>query len=256
MRPRKRTAIGILTAAWTIAWAALDAAPAAAADDLVVDLSAPVVAITTGFTGADLLLFGVVSGAGDVVVVVRGPSRDETVRRKQRVAGVWVNLDRITFDQVPSFYATASNRPLNEFVTPEILLDNQIGVRSLELKPKLKGLDAIEVARFRDALVRNMQVQGLYAREVGKVTFLGNRLFRTTITFPANVATGSYVIDVYLVRDKKLISWKTTLMTVRKFGFEAGVFDFAHRHSLAYGVLAILIAAMAGWLASAVFRRA
>ena len=252
MKSRARTVIGLLVAAW----AALSARPAAAAEDLVVDLSAPVVAITTGFTGADLLLFGVVGGAGDVVVVVRGPSRDETVRRKKRIAGIWVNRDLITFEQVPSFYAMATNRPLNEFVTPEFLLDNQIGVRSIELKPKLKGLDAVEVARFRDALVRNMQKQGLYARQPGNVTFLGNRLFRTTITFPANVATGTYGIDVYLVRDNKLISWKTTLMTVRKFGFEAGVFDFAHRHSLAYGVLAILIAAVAGWLAGAVFRRA
>ena len=147
MKSRARTVIGLLVAAW----AALSARPAATAEDLVVDLSAPVVAITTGFTGADLLLFGVVGGAGDVVVVVRGPARDETVRRKKRIAGIWVNRDLITFEQVPSFYATATNRPLNEFVTPEFLLDNQIGVRSIELKPKLKGLDAVEVARFRDA---------------------------------------------------------------------------------------------------------
>jgi uncharacterized protein (TIGR02186 family) len=252
MKPRVGAVIGLLAAAW----AALAGRPVVAAEDLVVDLSAPVVAITTGFTGADLLLFGVVVGAGDVVVVVRGPARDQTVRRKMRIAGIWVNRDQITFEQVPSFYATASNRPLVEFVTPEFLLDNQIGVRSIELKSKLKDLDAVEVARFRDALVRNMQKQGLYAVQPGNVTFLGNRLFRTTITFPANVATGTYGIDVYLVRDNKLISWKTTLLTVRKFGFEAGVYDFAHRESLVYGVLAILIAAMAGWLASAVFRRA
>ncbi len=249
--PRKIA--GLVAAAW--AWAAALALPAAA-EDLVVDLSAPVVAITTGFTGADLLLFGVVAGSGDVIVVVRGPARDETVRRKKRIVGVWVNRDQIAFEQVPSFYVVASNRPLNDFITPELRLDNQIGVSSLELKPKDKSLDPIEVARFRDALVRGKQKLGLYGQRPGNVTFLGNRLFRTTINFPANVATGTYGIDVYLVRDNKIVSWKTTLMTVRKFGFEAGVFDFAHRHALAYGVLAILIAAMAGWLASAVFRRA
>lgn len=254
MSMRARYILGLLTAAW--AWAVLGPQPAAAAEELVVDLSAPVVAITTGFTGADMLLFGVVAGAGDVVVVVRGPPRDEVVRRKERIAGVWVNRDQMAFDQVPSFYATASNRPLSEFLSLSLRLDNQIGVRSLELKPKDKTLDAVAVGRYRDALLRNKQRQGLYGQRPGNVTFLGKRLFRTTITFPANVATGTYSIDVYLVRDEKIVSWKTTLLTVRKFGFEAGVFDFAHRHSLAYGVLAILIAAMAGWLASAVFRRA
>ena len=132
MKPRARTVIGLLVAAW----AALSARPAATAEDLVVDLSAPVVAITTGFTGADLLLFGVVGGAGDVVVVVRGPARDETVRRKKRIGGIWVNHAQITFEQVPSFYATAANRPLNEFVTPEFLLDNFFERLDREYRPE------------------------------------------------------------------------------------------------------------------------
>jgi hypothetical protein len=47
---------------------------------------------------------------------------------------------------------------------------------------------------------------------------------------------------------------KTTLLEVRKFGFEARVYDLAHRHSLAYGLLAILIAVVAGWFAGIVAR--
>ncbi|HEX9701871.1 MAG TPA: TIGR02186 family protein [Rhodospirillales bacterium] len=235
--------------------AVLGAIGADAAEELVVDLSAPVVAITTGFTGADLLLFGVTGGDGDVVVVVRGPAKDETVRRKARIAGVWVNRDQMTFKQVPSFYTISANRPPNEFVPIKARQDNQIGFDFLELKPVDAGVDVGEAERFRTAFIRNKQRAGLYGKEPGKVIFLGNRLFRTNITFPANVAVGTYGIDVYQVRDDKLISWKTTLLNVRKFGFEAGVFDFAHRHSLAYGVLAVLIAAVAGWLASVIFRR-
>jgi uncharacterized protein (TIGR02186 family) len=236
--------------------AVLGALGADAAEELVVDLSAPVVAITTGFTGADLLLFGVTGGDGDVVVVVRGPAKDETVRRKARIAGVWVNRDQMTFKQVPSFYTISANRPPNEFVPIKARQDNQIGFDFLELKPVDAGVDVGEAERFRTAFIRNKQRAGLYGKEPGKVIFLGNRLFRTNITFPANVAVGTYGIDVYQVRDDKLISWKTTLLNVRKFGFEAGVFDFAHRHSLAYGVLAVLIAAVAGWLGSVIFRRA
>ena len=36
---------------------------------------------------------------------------------------------------------------------------------------------------------------------------------------------------------------------------EACVVDFAHRQAAAYGVLAIVIALLSGWLASAVFRK-
>src|SRR3546814_79845 len=62
--------------------------------ELVADLSDHEVAITTGFTGAELLLFGAVEGEGQIVVVVTGPRQTTTVRRKARVAGIWMNVER------------------------------------------------------------------------------------------------------------------------------------------------------------------
>ena len=63
----------------------------ALAKDLSVALSQTVVAITTQFTGAELLLFGAKQGPGDIIVVVRGPLRDQIVRRKDKVSGIWIN---------------------------------------------------------------------------------------------------------------------------------------------------------------------
>ena len=48
------------------------AGPVDAAEPLIVDLSSDEVAITTGFAGAKLLLFGAKDPGGDVVVVIRG----------------------------------------------------------------------------------------------------------------------------------------------------------------------------------------
>ena len=228
----------------------------AAAKELVIDLSKSVVAITTGFVGSDLLLFGTVEGEGDVIVIVRGPQRDEIVRRKERVAGIWVNRDEVVFDQVPAFYAIASNRPIDEYLLPEVRDEYQIGAAHLEIIPRQAILTAGEVNEFRNALIRNKQRQGLYAPRLGNVIFLSNRLFRTQLSFPANVTTGTYGVDVYLVRNGQIAGVETTLLTVRKFGLEAGIYDFAHRHAMAYGVLAILVAGMAGWLAGVIFRKA
>src|SRR3546814_5202568 len=65
--------------------------------ELLVDISQHLVAITTGFTGADVLLFGVREGPGEIVVVVRGPHMSTTVRRKDRIAGIWINHDTMIF---------------------------------------------------------------------------------------------------------------------------------------------------------------
>src|SRR6202044_4044993 len=88
------------------------------ADAVVADLSSHLIAITTGFTGASVVLFGATDGLADVVAVVRGPERDVTVWRKGKVAGIWTNAESVTFANVPSFYGIAASRPIEEIISP------------------------------------------------------------------------------------------------------------------------------------------
>jgi uncharacterized protein (TIGR02186 family) len=223
-----------------------------AAETLVADLSDHLVAITAGFTGADVVLFGSVDGPGDVIVVVRGPVGDVVVRRKERVAGLWVNRSQVRFSEVPSFYALASSRILDETIAATVLAPHQIGFDRLALKSVPEGPEADP---FRKALIRNKQALRHYASEVGRVTFLGGQLFRANLHFPANVPTGAYLIDVLLVNDGAVVSAQTTPLVISKSGIGADVFEFAHRHSALYGIMAILGALLAGWTAHLAFRR-
>lgn len=233
----------------------LGAMPLLRAQDLVVDLSNPVVAITTGFAGTDLLLFGAASGDGDVVIVIRGPQQDHIVRRKEQVAGIWINRDEVRFTEIPSFYWISANRPVEEIVPFVDAGIHQIGERQIDFRPHERQKSVDDITEFRDALIRLKQRSGLYSREPTDLIFLGNGLFRTNVHFPANVAVGTYGIDAYLFKDGELLDSQTTLLNVRKFGLEAGIYDFAQRHASAYGVLAVIMAAVAGWIASVAFRK-
>ncbi|NQV99770.1 MAG: TIGR02186 family protein [Rhodospirillales bacterium] len=230
-------------------------AGAARASEITVDLSEPIVKITTGFSGTDLLIFGVAPGEGDVVIVVRGPIRDEIVRKKEQVMGVWVNRRQVVLENVPSLYMMASNRDLNEFLPGGIAYTHQIGVENIRMTPAKAYADVEDWETFRHALVRNKENQNLYHWKPGNLVFLGNRLFRTKVHFPANLTVGTFGIDTYLIKKGEIAAYKTTLLNVRKFGVEAGIYNFAHRHSFAYGVLAILVAGLAGWMANAAFRK-
>ncbi|MBI3451491.1 MAG: TIGR02186 family protein, partial [Rhodospirillales bacterium] len=77
------------------------------AQPLVADLSSHLIAITTGFAGTEILLYGATEGEGDVAVVVRGPDASTVVRRKSRIAGIWINREQMTFTGVPAFYRVA-----------------------------------------------------------------------------------------------------------------------------------------------------
>lgn len=245
---------------WAVALVLLAGAAAAPtvarAQALVADLSDHLIAITTGFIGTDVLLFGAIEGPGDVVVVIRGPNERETVRRKGRVAGIWVNESEMTFLNVPAFYSIATSKPLSQIMSPATRLRHEIGFDTLRMvpaPPRTQGDGRVE--EFRRALIRNKQRAALYVEEPGRVVFLGARLFRTRVYFPSSLPTGSYVADVYLVRDGAVVSAQSTPLSVSKVGFGAEVYDFAHRWPMLYGFVAVVVALFAGWLAGIAFHR-
>ncbi len=246
---RGRLGMAIMAAAL----ATLAALPARA-EPLVADLSSHRIAIDSGFTGTEVLLYGAVDGAGDLIVVVRGPAERVVVRRKDRVAGVWMNRDSIAFDGAPAYYAVAATRPLAEIARPALLSLHQIGIDAVRIAP-LAERPADEIATFRAALVRQRTRDGLYTGTPGKVGFLGERLFRTRLYFPANVPTGAYRAEVFLIRDGAVVSAETTPLFVNKTGFQAEVAFIAHTRPALYGLAAILIALATGWAAAAAFRK-
>lgn len=223
---------------------------------LVADLSEHLIAITTGFTGDEVVLFGAVEEPGDVVVMVRGPTETIVVRRKERFLGIWVNRASARFERAPSYYAVAASRPLEEIASPSILDRHDIGLEYLDLRPVNRdSMDDDEIASFRESLIRRKQFAGTYGIEIEPVSFLGSRLFRTRLAFPDNVPTGQYLVSVFLLSDGNVTAAQTTPLSVRKVGVGAEIFLFAHGSPALYGILAILVAITVGWLASLPFRR-
>ena len=243
----------LIAVACVLAWAFAGCA-ARGQEPLVADLTEYRIAITTGFVGTDVYVFGAKSGPGDIIVIIRGPTMSYSVRRKDRIAGIWLNARRIDFDGVPSFYAIASTRPLDELMSSTTRLREEIGLDGLNLMPE-EDADSADIAEFRTALLRIKQSASLFGREPARVTVQNDPLFKTKVHFPANVPTGSYDIRVLLIRDGEIASAQTVPLQVSKSGLDALVYEFAYRQSAAYGLLAIIGALLAGWTAHLVFRK-
>jgi uncharacterized protein (TIGR02186 family) len=228
---------------------------AAGAQQLVADLTSHLVAITTGFTGTSVVLFGAVEGGGDIVVVVRGPEHETVVRRKSRVAGIWLNTRSVAFANVPSYYAVLSNKPVDEIVPANLRQVHEIGPENLKLNPAEKAKPG-DITEFRAALIEQRQRGGLYDKRPGQVNFLGDKLFRASLDFPATVPTGTYLVQVFLVRNGDIVAAQTTPLIISQTGLEADINDFAQNRSLLYGLVAVAMAAVAGWGATFLFRNA
>ena len=238
----------------------------AAAERLVVSLSNHRVAVTSSFVGEDLVLFGTIEPDSaktalrppyNLVVTVTGPRQTLRTRRKERVLGIWVNVDSREFVRVPSYLAVLSNRAVGEIAHPDVLRRLQVGLDNY-LLPQRIGPDIADTVSndpFRAAFVRLENQNGLYRQSGTAVTFLTPTVFRVAIPVPANVATGNYAIDVKLFADGAMVARTNTALEVIKAGFEQYVADAARDYGLRYGLVTSLMALLIGWFGSVVFRR-
>ena len=217
------------------------------------DVSARSVAVTSGFSGTEVIVFGAVnnsrqasaeSGYYDVVIAVEGTPTRLVARKKSRVLGVWLNTTSITFESVPSYYTIVSTRPLDEIADPVVLRENDIGfdyVRMTPIRGWETGVSTADLEDFKASVIDIKRRSGLYFESQLGVAFIGPSLFRASINLPANVPVGPLVARVHLFRDGRLLHTFPARVNLRREGLERELFTFAFSYPLLYGLATVLI---------------
>ena len=234
----------------------------AAEPKLVPDVSQRAIEIRYSFTGAELLLFGAILYPGgrvptervDVAVVVKGPMQPILVREKQKVAGIWMNVESERFRSAPTFYAVAASRPMSQLVDERTAAIYELGLQNLQLSPGA-GASPEERQRFEAGLIDLMQRQQLYQEDPNGVEITDGVLYRARINIPARVPVGEYTAETFLIRDGRVSAAAVREIRIEKLGFERFVAMAADRWSLAYGLIAVAVSLLLGWGAGAAFRR-
>jgi len=267
LRSCGRLATGLVALA--LAMPAAEAAPSR----LVADLSDSHVDITSSYHGTELILFGAYEGVpgDDLVLIVEGPASDIVQRRKEKKAGIWVNVETLVWQQAPSFYHMFATDDLAVIAGADALKAAQVGPLSTGLMlvaGKAEGGNGHGGGALTDmgaatagtpaqeaGLARNMNNNGLWRLQPALISTQQDMLFRAQLSLPSNVPTGDYLVRVLHFRNGVAISEKTTDMNIKKAGLSALIYRFAHEYSLFYGLFAIVFAVASGWLAAAAFRR-
>jgi uncharacterized protein (TIGR02186 family) len=238
-----------------------------ARESVQADVSARNFAVTSSFNGTEIVIFGAVdnsqqpsaeSGYYDVLIVVEGVPERMTIRRKSNVAGLWLNTAGATFDLVPSFYAIASTRPIDEITTEEFRATHGTGFQHLRFAPafgEAQGLPTEDLMEFRRAIIRLKRKQGLYQQDYFSVAFIGRSLFRATFELPANVTVGPFETRVYLFREEKLLSQYTVRVNLEREGIARSIPAAAYDHPALYGLSALAMTLTAGFIALFAFPR-
>lgn len=233
-------------------------------EGIQIGLSTDRVAITADFSGADLTIFGALEnpdplisrqGRYDVIVVLEGPARSVVVRRKSRVLGMWINTSSETFVNVPVSYSMATTRQPQDITEPNSYRQLSLGINNIYIEPEDKRGNPMTIDEFTDALRERKQALGLYSDNIGGVQFLSQNLFRATLHLAPNVPVGTHKARAFLFRNGLFIKESSTQLAIVKSGFEQTIFRFATDHGFGYGMFAIGLAMLTGWLGRIVFRK-
>ncbi|WBU58217.1 TIGR02186 family protein [Paracoccus sediminicola] len=231
------------------------------AEQVVAGLSSDAVSITTSFDGSEIILYGAIrretaipaSSLLQVVATVEGPSRSVTIRRKQRKLGIWVNTESVVVGAAPSFYSVASTAPLR------LILDaDQDSLYRISIPTAMRSfarpVSVEDPVEFTEAMIASRIADGTYRLDEGAVRLEQDTLFRADFRLPANLIEGTYKTRIFLLREGRVIDSYTAPLEVRKVGLERWLYRLAFDQPLVYGIMSLLIAAFAGWAASAAFR--
>ncbi|MFN3614524.1 MAG: TIGR02186 family protein, partial [Rubrimonas sp.] len=201
------------------------------------------ISITANFTGTEIFVFGAIAREGrpdaeepplGLVIRIAGPSGPLVVRRKDRVAGVWVNAAAETVDVAPTYYAIAATDEIDRTIS---FTDDLRWRISLENALRLVAAQSEGEERdaFLDAVARLKGEAGLYVIQPGGVDLREDTLFSARFALPANIVAGAYRATIFLTRDRAVIDVYEADIDVAKAGLERWLFDLSRRPPRRWG---------------------
>lgn len=235
--------------------------PTLAAEKIVTGLSQNRVQINANFDGSNILIYGAVKreapppdGARmNVIVTLEGPSTPLVIRKKEYMVGIWLNRSSVSIGSAPSFYAVATTGKLSEILSETDNLRHSIALPQMIRAIGISS-EAENAQDYVEALQRIRSKEDRYRLLENRVQLTDETLFRTDIALPANLADGNYKVRIFILRAGKVLDTQERFIIVRKAGLERYLYNLAHDQPFLYGVISLLMAAIAGWGASEAFR--
>jgi hypothetical protein len=241
-------------AGWGLALALIGVLPARAAAP-VLTLSPAAVKIGTFFNGEKVSVLGAIPAGTQAVLEVVGLSAEETLMRKGRRGGLWMNVGKVMVRDAPSLYLVLSTaKPLLTTPPPEA----NWGYAALEKRLTFSGIEASERQKFLKQFLQLKEEEHFYASLPGALKVEpasgGESPVKGSFLLPTITKPGTYRVTLSVIQAGKVVSSTSTDLKVEMVGFPALLASLAYRHGATYGVLAVVIAIVTGFAMGFIFK--
>ena len=193
----------------------------------------------------------------DVIVEITGGDMEETVVQKVRRLGLWMNGREIVVRGAPSIYLAMSSEPAM-LTRPGVadLWGYKVLKKRVSFSGHIKDTETDRIFKEFLELKESLHLYGVFPGALEVSPSSGARsTIRGSFKLPSNVTPGSYRVSLSVVQKGEMLFRETVPLKVLMVGFPELVYRMAKKHAVAYGFLAIAIAALAGLFVGLVFAR-
>jgi hypothetical protein len=208
------------------------------------------------FQGTEIKVSADVPAGSNAVVEFRGDSHEDRLLRKGRRGGLWMNVGEVTVSNAPSLYLVMS--------TDAALISNpdsesQWGYRALQKQMTFSG--AIPKAgkdKLFQEFLKLKENQGLYGAFPGALKMVATSSDHARIEgrfwLSDKIPPANYKIHFFVLSNGRVVDEKATAFPVEMRGMPAVLTALAFEHATIYGLLAVTIAILAGFIMGFVFK--
>jgi len=244
----KRIAIALIVALLSLSSRAL------AADGVDVTVGQKTINMDLFYNGISIPVEGTVPEGTQVVLRFTGKIGEATMKRKGKAMGLlWMNMNTLHFSNMPAVCLVDSSAPLSALGQAGEKLALAGVAESVVIEPA-----AADREMLLSELLKLKKSEGLYREDAEAIKLKGakdgRQAFSVQVNIPSRLSPGDYSVEVFAIKDGNVVAQNVKPVAARLVGAPAFIANLAFNHGAWYGVLASLIAILAGLAVGFIFQ--
>ncbi|MGD8367312.1 MAG: TIGR02186 family protein [Desulfobacterales bacterium] len=212
------------------------------------------------YNGVDVSIAGEIPSDSEVLVRIMGQPEQQKLKKKGRFLGLlWMNMEAVRIQNVPRVFLLYPAAGLAERAQRLPGQWQRLGLGFEALMEQAKILPSTEEKEplFRE-FVKLKEEAGLYGTIRDAIHYEekggGLKSFTCIAALPSNLAQGKYSIEAVAVKDGTIVARGSVPIDAAEAGITAKLSFLAFNHGTLYGVLAVLVALLAGSFTGVIFK--
>jgi len=204
------------------------------------------------YNGANISVIGQIPADSEVVISLAGHLEDDRLKKKGRAMGVlWMNLGTVEFQNVPIVFLLYPSKAINESLQAgrQSWQNLGLGFEAIQKKANIVS-DSGDKGTLFEEFVKLKKKSGLYGTIEDAIHYKkenrGMKSFSCTLALPSGLPQGVYKLEVSAIKDGAIVGYTSKEIEAKEVGMPAFITSLAFDHGTFYGVLAVLVAIIAG----------